>query len=413
MNFSPVLLAIPLFLILVMLEIVYEIFSGKKTYRLNDTVTNLNLGSLDQVSGVFMKLIKIGIYTLVFEHFAIGHIPETWTSFIALFVLYDLCYYWSHRMAHEISLFWGGHVVHHQSEEFNLGVALRQSSTAFLWSMPFYLPLALMGFSPVQLVFVGGWNLIYQFWIHTEHIDKFPRWVEFIMNTPSHHRVHHGRDPKYLDKNYAGVFIVWDRLFGTFQEEEERPHYGITKSLQSWNPIYANFAHYIDLFQLTSKARNWRDGLGILFRPPGWKPDYMGGFVAPDPVAPNYKKYDANPGIKAIKYYILVQFVGTLALTAYFLFNYTDFTAWQQGLYAIWIIVTTFLFSLYFETQSKWLLLIEVLRLAALPLGVFLVFNGTTFYVALFVSFALLSILAFIYAQFSGTVHLANDNNGY
>ena len=295
-------------------------------------------------------------------------LDPTWLTFAALFVLWDPCYYWSHRMAHEISLFWGGHVVHHQSEDFNLSTALRQSSTAFIWSMPFYLPLAVLGFSPVQFLFVGGINLLYQFWIHTEHIGRLGP-LERVMNTPSHHRVHHGRDPKYIDRNYAGVFIVWDRLFGTFQEEEERPHYGITRPLESWNPVYANVAHYLDLFREVRCARSMRDAARMLFGRPGWRPDYLGGYDAPRPVPEEYAKYDAHPASSAMTVYVGVQFFMAMGIVAFYLFGFSTFPMVVKVALAAWIMTTTVAFGVFFESQRRGIWLLEVLRLVSIAAG--------------------------------------------
>ncbi|MFN1836010.1 sterol desaturase family protein [Balneola sp. MJW-20] len=375
MDLNPVIIAIPIFFGLMSLEMVYEFITKKKTYRLNDAITNLNLGALNQVTGIFTKVVTVGIYTFLFEYIAIVELPQNWISFIALFILYDLCFYWSHRMAHQISLFWGGHVVHHQSEDFNLSVALRQSSTAFIWSMPFYLPLAVLGFQPVQFVLVAGFNLLYQFWIHTEHIDKIG-WLEKILNTPSHHRVHHGRDPKYIDKNYAGVFIIWDKIFGTFQEEQERPTYGITKSLNSWNPVYANFAHYIDLFKYTRQSRSWEDTKNMLFKHPGWLPDYLGGEQKPGTVTVSFEKYNADVSFLWAKVYIFIQFIFAMVVTAFFLFNFSDFSMPEKGCFAAWIIYSSVMFGLLFESHSKWLTFFEVVRLMCIPVGIWYIYYG-------------------------------------
>ncbi len=392
MNLSPVILAIPVFFILMAAELIYEGFTRKRTYRLNDAITNINLGVLDQLSGAFAKVVKIGIYTVVYELFALWTIEESLGSFIALFFLYDLCYYWSHRMAHTISLFWGGHIVHHQSEEYNLSVALRQSSTSFIWSFPFYLPLALVGFSPIQLVFVGGLNLLYQFWIHTEHINRLGP-LEWVMNTPSHHRVHHGRNPAYIDKNYAGVFIIWDRLFGTFEDEKERPDYGITKPLNSWNPLYANVSHYIDLFRALPRAQSIKDGLHMLFGPPGWMPKYLGGYQAPHEFASDYSKYDQDVRHGAHGY-ILFQFLFALVAVAYFLFEFSSLGSIEQAYLAVWVLVSTLLFGLLFESNSSWVIRLEVIRLTAL-LVVPLLLELSIGIQAAVVLFALFSLGAF------------------
>lgn len=368
MDLNPVILSIPVFFGLMSLELVYEFVTGKKTYRLNDAVTNINLGVLNQITGLFTKVVTVGIYTLIFQYAALKPLPENSLTFVILFVLYDLCFYWSHRMAHQVSLFWGGHVVHHQSEDFNLTVALRQSSTAFIWSFPFYLPLALLGFSPVHFVLVAGFNLLYQFWIHTEHINRIG-WLEKILNTPSHHRVHHGRDPKYIDKNYAGVFIIWDKIFGTFKEEEERPVYGITKPLNSWNPVYANFSHYVDLFGYVKQSRSWKDTISMLFRHPGWLPDYLGGEQGPEPVKEDFRKYNADLSFIWAKSYLLLQFIIAILITAWFLFNFNNFSLIEKALFAGWIIFSTYLFGLLFESDSPFLSVLEIIRLLCIPAG--------------------------------------------
>ncbi len=400
MNLNPVILSIPIFFGLMSIELVYESITKKRTYRLNDAITNINLGALNQISGIFTKVVSVGIYTVVYEWFAFTTLPANWITFAILFVLYDLCFYWSHRMAHTISLFWGGHVVHHQSEDFNLTVALRQSSTAFIWSFPFYLPLAFIGFDPIQFVTVGAFNLLYQFWIHTEHVGKIG-WLEYIMNTPSHHRVHHGRDPKYIDKNYAGVFIIWDRLFGTFQEEEERPTYGITKSLNSWNPVYANFAHYIDLYRYVKRSKSWSDTRNMLFQHPGWLPDYLGGVQSPTAISPEFHKYNADVSFIWAKLYIFIQFVGLMLVTSLFLFTYDDFTDVNKVGFLVWIIWTTVKLGMLFESRSTILIVSEILRLLFLPIGFYLLqISGQYFPTWLFfttTAYCVLSILSIIW----------------
>lgn len=364
---SVVIYAIPIFFTLMGIELLYESISKRKTYRLNDAITNISTGTLQQVSGAFFSVIKVGIYVFIFNHFALFSLSNNWITFSILFILYDLAYYWEHRMAHTISLFWGGHVVHHQSEDFNLSVALRQTSTGFIWGFPFYLPLALLGFDPKIFVLVAGLNLLYQFWIHTEHIDKMYGWFEAIFNTPSHHRVHHGRDPKYIDKNFAGVFIIWDRIFGTFIEEAERPTYGITTPLKSWNPLYANFAHYFDLGKLLRKSQSFSDSMKILFKPPGWRPEYLGGYEAPGLPEQNYQKYNRQIALK-LNGYVIFQFLILLAIVPPFFFIEKDLSINLKLIYALWIMWTTISFGLIFETPTKYFKFFEVLRLVFLPL---------------------------------------------
>lgn len=401
---NPVILSIPIFFLLMAVELIYERITKKHTYRLHDAVTNISTGTLSQVSGVFLKILKIGIYVLVYENLRLFDLPSNAWTFAAIFVLYDLGYYWEHRMAHTISLFWGGHVVHHQSEDYNLSVALRQTSTGALWGFFFYLPMALAGFDPNQVLMAAGFNLLYQFWIHTEHIDKMPRWFEAVLNTPSHHRVHHGRDPKYIDKNYAGVFIIWDKIFGTFTYEEERPNYGTTVPLKSWNPLFANFAHYTDLFKVVGKARTTKDKLKILFYKPGWLPDYLGGYQAPPAVPADYTKYDTavSPGVRN---YIFLQFAVLSGVTTLFLFMNESFTWYNVVAYALWITWTTVMFG-FFAERNDWITkAAEVLRLLTLPVLVWLLvwsgFEGLPLW-AVWVSTVLAAVsLLFFYKVFA------------
>jgi alkylglycerol monooxygenase len=364
-DLNPVILAIPMYFILMAVEIIYERIKNKQSYRVNDAVTNISTGTLQQLTNTFISLFKIGIYTLVYHTASFFELPQnSWTFLLAL-AFWDLCYYWEHRMAHTINLFWGGHIVHHQSEEYNLSVALRQTSTGFIWGFPFFLPMAFLGIHPIQFVLVGGINLLYQFWIHTEHIDKLPRWFEWLFNTPSHHRVHHGRDPKYIDKNYAGIFIIWDRFFGTFKEEEERPHYGITTPLMSWNPVFANFSHYINLGKWLKQVKSPVDGIKLLFNKPGWFPPYMGGYQSPKKVPDDYHKYDRK--IDRIQWYILFQFLLALVINSFYFFKHAEFALTEKSIFAAWIVFSTLIFGFMFEHQKRLVVILELIRLACIP----------------------------------------------
>jgi alkylglycerol monooxygenase len=316
-------LSIPVFFALIGVELLWARFRGEQLYRLNDSVNDLSTGILDQVLGAFTKAAVVGLYALVHERFRVGDwdpaSPWTW---ILCFLGVDFFYYWFHRVSHESSLPWGAHIVHHQSEEFNLSVALRQGAFQHLFSAWFYLPLAWMGFPPLVFLTCSAFDTLYQFWIHTRAIDKLGP-LEWVLNTPSHHRVHHGCDEKYLDKNYAGTLIVWDRLFGSFQAEEEAPTYGITKPLRSWNPAWANLHHFADLARKSRHAPNLLAALELWLRRPGWQPGWLPA-EPPDPrPAPlthgDRGKYDRRPpaGLFA---YAIVQFLLVLAATVYFLF---------------------------------------------------------------------------------------------
>lgn len=368
MNLSPVIIAIPMYFILMAIEMISLRFQKHPSYRLDDAITNINCGVISQVTGIFIKILSIGVYILIYENLAFFTIPNNIWTFLLLFFLYDFCYYWAHRMSHEVNLFWGGHVVHHSSEEYNLSVALRQSSTQTIWTFFFYFPLALLGFDPVMLVLASGLNLLYQFWIHTELIGKMG-FLEHFMNTPSHHRVHHGRNPKYIDKNHGGTFIIFDKLFGTFQEEEEKPTYGITVPVKSWNPIWVNLAHYASMRDELRQIPNWSDKFRYLFNKPGWLPDYLGGYRAPTEVEEDYEKYNSAVP-PAFNWYILGQYLMLLILTSYFLFQVQNFSLGMKIACSLMIIWTTVSFSGIFEKRS-WYLPQEIIRITSFTFLVF------------------------------------------
>jgi sterol desaturase/sphingolipid hydroxylase (fatty acid hydroxylase superfamily) len=362
MNPNPVMMAIPFFFLAMGIEMLIDRFQKTKLYRTNDTITNLSAGVSQQVTGIFLKVFTIGIYEWVFEHFAFFQIPYTWWSWILAFVVYDLCYYFAHRMSHEVNLFWSGHVVHHQSEEYNLSVALRQSWFQGVWTAPVYLPMALLGFDTTQLLVVGGINLIYQFWIHTEMIDKMG-FLEYFMNTPSHHRVHHGRNPKYIDKNHAGTFIIWDKLFGTFQQEEERPVYGITTPINSWNPVWANFSHYENIGKELRNAATISDKLKVLFYKPGWDAKMSAYHPIPDVNRQNYEKFNTTIP-RNVNYYILFQYVWLITATFSFLLFQGKLDWSMKITIASLIGLSVVNFGWFFEGK-KWAYMIEVGRLLA------------------------------------------------
>jgi alkylglycerol monooxygenase len=367
LNLNPIVLSIPIFFILIGIELLVERFSHQKFYRLPDAIANISCGITSQLSGLFLKIVGIGVYQLLFEKFALFALDNTTPWYwLSLILLVDLAYYWAHRMSHEINLFWGGHVVHHQSEEYNLSVALRQSSLQIVWTFAFNLPIALLGFDTVDFVLVSAFNTLYQFWIHTEAIGKLPRWIEFIFNTPSHHRVHHGRNPKYIDKNHAGSLIIWDRMFGTFQAEEEKPTYGITKPLQSWNPLWANMSHYAEMSRDLKRIPYWSDRIRYLFMKPGWLPDYFGGYRrAPDVDVDNFKKYD-TPSPLSLNLYVLFQYLLCLTGTALFLFNESIFSLSEKGFITMLVTVTVVNCGVLFE-QKKWVKWAEWFRIISYP----------------------------------------------
>ncbi len=361
MNLNPIVLSIPIFFILIGIELVVERLSHRKLYRLPDAVANLSCGITSQLSGLFMRVLAIGVYEVVFANFALFTLERNWLYWLGLFLLTDLAYYWAHRMSHEINLFWGGHVVHHQSEEYNLSVALRQSSFQVVWTFAFSLPIALLGFNTLDFALISALNTLYQFWIHTETINKMG-WFEYVFNTPSHHRVHHGRNPKYIDKNHAGSLIIWDKMFGTFQAEEERPTYGITKPINSWNAVWANFSHYAEMSKDLKRIPVITDKIKYLFKKPGWLPDYLGGYrAAPEVDREHYKKYD-TPAPVLMNYYVLFQYILCLVCTGLFLFKQGQFSLSEKAIAAILISIWVVNSGVLFE-HKKWVVISEWARI--------------------------------------------------
>jgi sterol desaturase/sphingolipid hydroxylase (fatty acid hydroxylase superfamily) len=266
--------AIPLFVGLLVLEIVSYRFlpdDDERGYELRDTATSLSMGLGSLIVGAPWKLVVLvasaGVYQLAPWHVPMG----AWWAWVLLLVADDLAYYWFHRSHHEVRVLWASHVVHHSSQFYNLSTALRQSWTP-MTSMPFWLPLALLGFPPWAILTQQAISLLYQFFLHTERIDKLWRPVEWVFNTPSHHRVHHAVNPAYLDRNYGGILIVWDRLFGSFEPEGERSVYGLTKNIATYNPVRVAFGEFGALARDVRSAGTWRDRLGYTFRRPGWRP---------------------------------------------------------------------------------------------------------------------------------------------
>ena len=272
---NPVDLAVPAFVLLVLAEMVVARLKARHRYEPRDTLISLALGTGSTVAGVLTGGLAyaLALWLWQFRLFEIGY---QWYWFVAAFVIDDFAYYLFHRSAHRVRWFWASHVIHHSSQHYNLSTALRQTWTGFFsLSFLFRLPLALVGFPPLMLLFVGGINLIYQFWIHTEVIGRMPGWFEAVMNTPSHHRVHHATNARYLDRNYAGVFIVWDRLFGSFEAErdDDRPRYGIVKQLGSFNLLWAAFHEWVGIAKDVWAAPGLRAKLGYIVMPPGWSHD--------------------------------------------------------------------------------------------------------------------------------------------
>lgn len=279
-KLNPIALAIPFFFLLIGVEVWVARRRGVRVYRLNDALADLGTGVLQQVFGLALRAFTAAAYVAVFDRFAVVELPpDSMLTWVACFLSVDCCYYWFHRASHEVNFLWAAHVVHHQSDEYNLAVALRQSALQPGFSWVFYLPLAILGFPPLVTFVVIAFNTLYQFWIHTRLISRMG-FLEAFLNTPSHHRVHHGRNPQYIDRNHAGMLIIWDKLFGTFEPEVEPVIYGITRPLRSWNALWANLHPWKDLIGQVRRTPRVLDKIKLWFMRPGWSAP---GTISPEP----------------------------------------------------------------------------------------------------------------------------------
>ena len=263
----PTVLAIPIFALLIGLEAWYSSRKRADAYSARDAWTNIFVGFMSVAFGAAIGLLVGGIYLAVYELAPYKFPADAWWSWVILFFIDDFAYYWFHRVSHESRLFWNFHVVHHSSQHYNLSVAVRQSWFSGILHWVFYAPIMFLGFAPWMFLTMHGLNLIYQFWIHTKFVERMG-WLENILNTPSHHRVHHGVNEPYLDKNYGGVLIIWDRLFGSFVPETETPRYGIIKPLQSHNPLWINTHAWHEMFQAIRERNTLKGKLRCIFGPP-------------------------------------------------------------------------------------------------------------------------------------------------
>lgn len=318
------LIAMPVFLLLVLLEKWYGWYKGQDTVRNMDMISSLASGVTNVTKDVLGLTITILSYEWLVNHIAIYAIPATWLTYLVAFLVLDFSSYWTHRWAHHINILWNRHIVHHSSEEFNLACALRQSISVFINIFTFLLiPAALLGVPAKVIAVVAPLHLFAQFWYHTRHIGKMG-FLEKIIVTPSHHRVHHAINPEYLDKNLAAIFIWWDKWFGTFQEElpDTPPVYGITRPVSTWNPIRINFQHLWLLVKDAWRTESWWDKCRIWFMPTGWRPaDVERKYPVPkiNDVF-HFEKYDP-PASPALHAWCWVQLVALLLFISYFFAN--------------------------------------------------------------------------------------------
>lgn len=360
---NPIVYAIPVFMLTILAEAAIARGLGRRVYSLADAVTSLNFGILSQVSAAFSRLLGLGIYIWVFEYGRWFTLPSDalWVWVIAL-IAYDFCYYWVHRCGHEVELMWASHQVHHSSEYFNLSTALRQTSTGVLFSWPFYLPMALLGVPPVVFAVVALIDLLYQYWVHTELVGRLGV-LDRILVTPSNHRVHHGQNDYCIDRNYGGIFIIWDRLFGTFAEErdEEPVIYGIRKPLNSFNAIWGNLNVFSDLWRRSRNASNLWQAIQVWFARPTT--------VAALQHEPIHHERFKSQAPRRLQIYVLVQYALLAVIATYFFAIAETLNSLARAGYALWIIGSIWSLGALLEQStyskklegSRWLLSLGIL----------------------------------------------------
>jgi sterol desaturase/sphingolipid hydroxylase (fatty acid hydroxylase superfamily) len=362
---NPIVFAIPVFMLTILFEAWLAHRRGMAAYDSADALTSLHLGVMSQVVGLFTKLAMLGVYTAVYEGYRYTTLPiaSVWV-WIGALLAYDFCYYWAHRMGHEVSVMWAAHVVHHSSEYYNLSTALRQTSSGWLVGWLFYLPMALAGVPPLVLAGVGMIDLLYQYWVHTELVGRLG-WLDRVLVTPSNHRVHHGQNDYCIDKNYGGILILWDRLFGTFAEERdgERIVYGVRTPLRSLNPLWGNLHYYADLWRATGSVRGLRNKLHVWFGPPGgWTGEPLAHF---EPAG--FQRYDTRTPA-AISGYAMLQFALLVPCVSHLIAVGPQLAPQSLLLYAALILATTMTVAALLEGRRaarRW----EQLRAAAIGLA--------------------------------------------
>ena len=351
---------------LIFIELIYGLVAGKNNYRLNDSFTSISLGLISR----YIPLLGLGLQGAAFAYVAQYYNLKLFSSsslwvWIFAFFLYDFCYYWMHRLHHEVKVLWATHVVHHHGEEFNLSTALRQTSTGFLWKWIFYLPIFIVGIPPEVFVTVAGINLVYQFWVHTEHIPKLG-WYEYVFVSPSNHRIHHAQNKHYVDANYGGVFIFWDRLFGTYKEEldELKPIYGTAKPLRSWNPFKANLDIFAEMIKDSTRTKSIKNKIKVWFSRPNWRPDDV---KVSHPIykndLDNFEPYNPSTSFE-VKIYSWIQLFFIMGLSAAVTASVTSQSFQDTSIFAITLLITSTIALMSME-KYELSFLPEILRSSA------------------------------------------------
>ncbi len=346
---SIIFYAIPAFFILILIEFLYGLWIGKNTYRLNDAYTSISIGIISRYPTILNFGFQSVIFVYISSKFNLELMPASSVlTWIIAFLLYDLSYYWMHRMHHEIKILWATHSVHHHGEEYNLATALRQTSTGWLWKWVFYLPMMLVGVPAEVFISVAGVNLVYQFWVHTEHIGHLG-FLEKIFITPMNHSIHHAKNKEYIDANYGGVFIIWDRIFGTYipRIDNIKPVYGTVTPLNSWNPIWANFQIFSNMLSDSIKTKNLKDKVRVWFSKTYWRPK--------DCYTEKNNNFDTKFDTtltSSSKIFIFIQVI-MLILVSGSLYPFISYHSYDQLLFFAFVIIAmNYLNSLFISNNS-------------------------------------------------------------
>ena len=347
--------AVPVFFLMIGIEFIFGVIKGTNNYRLNDSIAAISLGLISRLP----PLLNLGIQGVVWAYVAtnlnMSLMPkDSWTTWVIAFLFYDLCYYWMHRMSHEVKVLWASHVVHHQGEEFNLSTALRQTSSGWLWKWVFYIPMFIVGIPGEVFFTVAAINLLYQFWVHTEHIKTLGP-LELIFITPSNHRIHHAQNPEYIDANYGGVFIIWDRIFSTYIPERDdlKPIYGTVKPLRSWNPIWSNLEIYHQMIRDTIHTKTLKNKIKVWFSNTRWRPeDVYEKYPHVTNDLEDFEKYDPDVN-RTTKFFTSVQFIINSSISTIIIFTIVDQSYLQSCMLAIMLVASTTLITSIIENK-KW-----------------------------------------------------------
>lgn len=350
------IIAMPLFLLLVLFEKWYGWRKGFDTVRTLDMISSLSSGVTNSTKDVLGLSVAIISYGWLVEHLTIYQVQSSWLLYVIAFLALDFSGYWVHRLAHTVNFFWNNHIIHHSSEEFNLACALRQSISVYFRIYAFLLiPAAIFGVPQQVIAVVAPLHLFAQFWYHTRHIDKMG-WLEYFIVTPAHHRVHHAINPEYLDKNYGQIFIFWDRLFGTFQEERaDIPAvYGVTRPVRTWNPIKINFMHLWLLAKDAWHTQSWKDKLRVWLMPLGWRPADV---IEKYPVEKiedvyHFEKYD-TPAPRGMMVYLWIQLFCLLLLVSYLFGNVATIGLPNMLYYGLFVFAQVYALTEFMDRNPK------------------------------------------------------------